>query len=106
MINDDLEQLGVQLSEVTIEPDSPCVDKSVSEIEIVGEGAYLIVAIRREDGSLVRHPEGDVAVYVDDTVILIGHGNAQPHFTLEKTPAREVSYHRASHDCEKDDLGS
>lgn len=89
-INDDLEQLGVRLSDVPIEPGSPLGGKTVGEIEVEGEGAFLIVAVRRSDGSVTRQPSGDTVVNENDTVILIGHGSEVTKLTLAKTPAREV----------------
>lgn len=53
-INDDLDQLGVCLSEITIEPGSAFAGKTIGEVEVEGEGAFLIVAIRRTDGGRLR----------------------------------------------------
>jgi voltage-gated potassium channel len=89
-INDDLDQLGVCLSEITIEPGSIFGGKTIGEVEVEGEGAFLIVAIRRADGSVTRQPGGDTVVHANDTVILIGHGEGVTKLTLAKTPAREI----------------
>jgi len=90
MINDDLEQLGVRLSEIHIEEGSEFVGKSLGELEIMGEGAFLIVAIYRADGSVVKKPTCDCACQAGDTVIVIGNSDRIPHFTLSETPAREM----------------
>lgn len=92
MINDDLEQLGVALSEIEVEAGSPFDGKTVGELEIGGKGAYLIVAVRSKGGDVVRKPSAELVVNGGDTVIVIGHGASDPRFTLSESPAREVVY--------------
>jgi K+/H+ antiporter YhaU regulatory subunit KhtT len=89
-INDDLEQLGVRLSDITVEPGSPLAGKAVSEIEVENNGGFLIVAIRHPDGSITRRPSGDVVANENDIIVLIGHGPNTAKLTLSKTPARET----------------
>ena len=90
MINDDLEQLGVRLSEIHIEENSEFVGKSLGELEIEGEGAYLIIAVYRADGTIVKKPAKDCECKVKDTVIVIGNSDSLPRFTLQHTAAQEV----------------
>lgn len=89
-LNADLEQLGVHMSEVQVHDESPLIGKTVKDIEIEGTGAYLIVAIRHDDGTLVAKPHGDTNIHALDSIIVMGHSSAPLRMTLGKTPAREV----------------
>ncbi|MEK7794518.1 MAG: NAD-binding protein [Candidatus Hydrogenedentota bacterium] len=88
MINDDLELLGVRLSEIEVPAGSPHENKTVGELEIAGEGAYLIVALRRRNGEVIRRPLAGAVVEGGDIVIVIGHGEDDPRFVLAKSGAR------------------
>ncbi|PCJ63565.1 MAG: potassium channel protein [Candidatus Hydrogenedentota bacterium] len=90
MINDDLEQLGVRLSEIHIKEGSEFVGKTLGELEIMGEGGFLIVAIYRHDGSVVKKPTCDCTCQAGDTVIVIGNNDRLPRFTLNETPAQKI----------------
>ncbi|MCA9434658.1 MAG: potassium channel protein [Candidatus Omnitrophica bacterium] len=89
-VNDDLEQLGVQIHEIPIPKDSPFADRTIGDLEVEGEGAFLVVAVQRGNGALFRRPEPEFEIGSGDKVIVIGHGSALPRFTLTKTKAREI----------------
>jgi voltage-gated potassium channel len=86
----DLEELGINMGEIPIQPGSQFDGKTIADLEIKGTGAYLIVAIRRADGTLVTSPHGEIVVEGGDTMIVMGHGSNVPRLTLEPTPAREI----------------
>jgi voltage-gated potassium channel len=92
MINDDLEQLGVRLSEIHIHQKSELRNRKIGELEIEGEGTFLIVAIQRHSGKIEKRPPSDAIVEGGDTVIVIGYGNIHPKFTLQHTPAQEITW--------------
>jgi voltage-gated potassium channel len=92
MINDDLEQLGVRLSEIHIHKASELCGKRVGELEIEGEGAFLIVAIQRESGDIEKRPSIERVVEGGETVIVIGYGTINPKFTLQPTKTTEVAW--------------
>jgi voltage-gated potassium channel len=90
MINDDLDQLGVRLSEIPVPPGSGYVGQTIGNIEIQGEGAFLIVGIQQADGTLVRKPEPGHILQAGDHIVVIGHGDLVPRLSMGTTPAREV----------------
>src|SRR5262249_25364975 len=49
-LNDDLKQIGLEIREVEIRPNSPLVGDTVGRVEISGKGGFLMVAIKRPDG--------------------------------------------------------
>jgi len=91
MINDDLELLGVKLAEIEILPGSGLEDTTVGALEIQGEGAYLIVGLRRKGGEVLRKPSASQKVCCGDIVIVIGHGEMNPRFSALTSPAREIA---------------
>jgi voltage-gated potassium channel len=92
MINDDLQQLGVRLSEIAVPDGAEFEGITVEQLEIKGEGGYLIVALRRREGEVIRKPSANETVQAGDTVIVIGHGDKAPQFTTAESAAREVVY--------------
>lgn len=89
-INDDLQALGIEISEAPIEEGSPCVGKKLGDLHVEGEGAFLFVAVRRASGELVRRPNVDLPLECGDIVVMVGHGTKEPKLTIHRTPAQEV----------------
>lgn len=89
-INDDLEALGIEISEVPIESGSACIGKTLGDVHVEGEGTYLIVAVRRASGEFVRLPGADLPLDCGDIVVLIGRGKTEPKLTTGPTPATKV----------------
>jgi voltage-gated potassium channel len=74
----DLDQIGLEFDELLIGSDSPLVDKSLGEIEVRGAHGYLIVGIRRSDGSTTMHPPASTEVHVGDVVVVLGYRDDIP----------------------------
>lgn len=91
-LNADLEQLGVQVSEIIVPPGEDYAGKTIDQIEIAGEGVYLIVGVRRVNGDMVTKPESSCVLAAGDVVVVIGHGDRKPKFTTEKSAAQEVLF--------------
>jgi len=89
-INDDLDVLGIEISEVQVDADSDCCGRPLEAIEVEGQGAYLIAALRRATGEFIKRPSGDTVVGAGDIVVLVGHGPQAPRLTTCTTPAREI----------------
>ena len=53
---EELKGIGLELREIDLVDKSPLVGRTVGEIEMGGTGGFVIVAIRRQDGSLRRAP--------------------------------------------------
>jgi voltage-gated potassium channel len=77
---EDLQHLGVTLQEVTLAEGSPLVGKAVGDVEVKGQGTFLVVAVRREGGQTVPKPPADTVLSAGDTVVLMGHGDQLPAF--------------------------
>jgi Trk K+ transport system NAD-binding subunit len=84
-----LHNLGLNLVVVTLAAESRFARLTVEEIEHQADGAFLIVAINRRDGSTVPRPEPTVRVIPGDGVVIIeraGRGGAQAVFMGSDTP--------------------
>jgi len=81
---EDLTQIGLSLTEIELADKSPLVGQTVGDIEL--SGGFVIVAIKRADGSLRRAPESGVALLAGDTFIILGHQDAVPNLTRRARP--------------------
>ena len=45
-------RIGLELNEIELAENSPLVGRTVGDVEVGGTGGFVIVAIRRQDGSL------------------------------------------------------
>lgn len=75
-----LAQIEVQIDELTISASSPLVSKTVGELEIRGKGAFIVVALRRNNGELLTHPHSSLILNFQDTLIVLGHQEKLPKF--------------------------
>ncbi len=86
---DDLKQIGLQFDELRVEPNSPMVDCAIREIEIRSNHGFLIVGIRRADGSNQINPDPSTKLSAGDVVIALGHQDDIPElakrFSAKKT---------------------
>lgn len=72
-LNDDLTHLGVRLQEMHIPTGSPLIGRTIAEIEKKTERGVVVVSLKRADGTQHPHPEKEIAILQDDTIVFIGH---------------------------------
>ncbi|MEN9271829.1 MAG: hypothetical protein Q6K18_01485, partial [Gloeomargarita sp. DG_1_5_bins_55] len=60
-----------------------------------GERTFIVVALRREDGTLVDDPERDTVVHLGDTLIVVGHRRDMPRLVPNFTLRRQTQYRGA-----------
>jgi voltage-gated potassium channel len=77
-LSEELMRIGLELNEIELAENSPLVGRTVGEVEVGGTGGYVIVAIRRKDGSLRRAPEPDVVLEAGDQFVILGHQHSAP----------------------------
>lgn len=68
--------LDVGIEQVRVGESSPCVRKSLKELQVRREVGVIVLGIRRADGQLVFNPDADVVVHGGDFLIAMG-GNDQ-----------------------------
>ena len=84
-----LHNLGLNLVVVTVAASSRFARLTVEEIEHQADGAFLIVAINRRDGTTIPKPDPTVRIIPGDGVVIIersGRGGAQAVFMGNDSP--------------------
>ncbi|MDI9846766.1 NAD-binding protein [Rhodoblastus sp. 17X3] len=67
----DLQSLGLDIEVVTAESGSPCAGLTIGRIEELGAGAFLVVALERQDGESILQPDSEIAVREGDGLALV-----------------------------------
>ena len=94
-LNEDLQQVGLELTEVEIKNGSPLVDQSVGSIER-DNGGFVIVAVKKPQGNLVRATDPNIVVGAGDVIVILGHSEALPNLTRRAKTTAGMSYRGAT----------
>ena len=94
-LNELLAQIDVYMDELTISSDSLFAGKTVSDMEVRGKGGFLVVALRKPDGTTIVHPQHEMLLAAGDTVILMGHRGDIPQFAQKYVLRRDIRYRGA-----------
>jgi len=92
-LNEELKQIGLELTDIEIENGSALVGQTVRDVEV--GGGFVIVAIKRPDGSLLRKPGADVVLCGKDVFVILGHEGSLPHLA-RKAKSRAMSFRGAT----------
>lgn len=92
-LNEELKQIGLELSDIEIENGSALVGQTVRDVEV--GGGFVIVAIKRPDGSLLRKPGADVVLCGKDVFVILGHEGSLPQLA-RKAKSRAMSFRGAT----------
>ena len=79
-LNDLLANIDVQMDELIVLLDSPAMGRTIMEMEVRSKGAFIVIALRRADGSTILHPHPSQILHENDTMIVIGHQAEIPRF--------------------------
>jgi voltage-gated potassium channel len=91
-LNELLAQIDVQVDELAIVPHSPMVGATIGSLEIRGNGSFIIVALRRANGTTLTHPDKSLFLHEGDTVVVMGHRGDIPTFARKYIAKRRGSY--------------
>ena len=96
-LQDDLGHIGLQFNELKVLADSDLADHALSEIEFRGNHSFLVVGVRRQDGTVQLNPSPTLTLRTGDVVIVLGHQDDLPEiarkFERKKT---QMTYRGAS----------
>jgi voltage-gated potassium channel len=70
---EELNHLGLEVSEATVTADSQLVNQPLSKIEFQSKRGLLIVGVRKRDGTSQLNPPENLLLDIGDTLILLGH---------------------------------
>lgn len=94
-LNELLAQVDVQVDELAIASGSPMVGATIADIAVRGKGTFIIVALRKADGTTITHPDQAHVLERGDAVIVMGHRGDIPQFVLKYVVKRPTRYGRA-----------
>jgi voltage-gated potassium channel len=84
-LNEDLQQVGLELSELEVAAGSPLVGQTVGDVE-TGSGGFVLVAIKRPNGTLVRAIDAAISIGAGDVLVIMGHREAMPNIERRTKP--------------------
>lgn len=96
-LNELLSRLDIQLDELVVPNNSSLVGAMVQDVELQGDTAYLIVALRRADGKTLTHPPNQTVLRGGDTIILMGHRGDIPRLAANHSLRRQMRYRGTRH---------
>jgi voltage-gated potassium channel len=94
-LNEFLAELDIQLTELVVDESSSLIGGTVGDIELRGQGTFIIVALRRADGEVMIHPGRQIYLLKGDSVILMGHQGDMPNFAKRVALRKEMRYRGA-----------
>jgi voltage-gated potassium channel len=89
-LNSQLEQIDLRIDQMPIASSSPLRGKRLHEVEILGDGAFLIIGIKRADESIIANPAKDFVLAGGDTLIIVGHREDIPRFAAKYGAVAQV----------------
>lgn len=83
-----LHTLGLNLDVMTAAPHSPAVGRTVAEVEQAAAGAFFIVQVTKQDGTMLSHPDPATPVEAGDGLVVIGRtlGDSATLFVSSQEP--------------------
>lgn len=92
-----LNQFEIQIDELAVPTDSPLMGGTIGDVEVRGKGAFIVMALRRSDGTTLTRPTHDTLIREGDTVVVMGHQGDIPAFAQHYTLRRQTKYRGISH---------
>jgi Trk K+ transport system NAD-binding subunit len=68
----DLQRLGLDIEIVTVETGSRAAGATIADVEALGAGTFLVVALERRDGETLLQPHNEVSVRAGDGIAVVG----------------------------------
>jgi voltage-gated potassium channel len=91
-----LGQIDVQIDELPIVSGSPVVGKTIGTLEVKGNGSFIIVALQRQDGIVIKNPDRGAILAAGDRVIVMGHRGDIPQFARTNELKSKMRYRGSS----------
>jgi voltage-gated potassium channel len=81
-INEDLRQIGLELGDIDIRAGSPLAGGRVGDLHTLDSSGFVVVGIKRADGTMLRAPEANLELAAGDTLVIVGHRETIPKIAL------------------------
>ncbi len=80
-LSQELSTIGVEIDQFEVTGDSRVIGLDVGQIESSGRGGFMVVAVKRIGGALIKNPSKDFVFAEQDRVLLMGHKEDLPDLT-------------------------
>ncbi len=92
-MTDELGRIGLHFDELEVSADSSLVGKELNDIELRSNHGFLIVGMRRADGTTMLNPPGETRLFAGDVVIVLGHDDDIPQLAERfSSTAESITY--------------
>lgn len=91
-LNEMLTQLNLKIDELMIQENCFLLGKTIGEVEVRGKGRFVVIALRRRDGTTINHPEYGLVLVLGDVLIVLGHQGDLPKFASRYELKSELPY--------------
>jgi voltage-gated potassium channel len=71
--------LDLEVQQITVEPGSAFVEKSLKQLNLREQISVIVLAIRRQDGAMIFNPMADTVVHSGDSLIVMGVSKELEH---------------------------
>jgi voltage-gated potassium channel len=92
VLNEQLEQIGLKIQEFPVGVNSSIEGTELSRIEASSKSGFVIVAVQRADGTLLRQPDGETVLAAGDVLMVLGHAGHLEQLKLSSSTRRQGSY--------------
>lgn len=94
-LNELLAEVDIQVNELSVRADSSLLGREISDVERGGRGTFVVVALKRQDGTMIVHPQPHEVLGEGDTVIIMGHQSDMPNFAQRHAAKSQLRYRGA-----------
>lgn len=96
-LSGELNAIGLQLDELEIADGSPLENRPLADLEVRGNQGFLVVAVRRRDGTILLNPATETVLQPKDVVIVLGHQDDIPQLVsrYQLTHHHQITYRGA-----------
>ncbi|MEM6448892.1 MAG: NAD-binding protein [Cyanobacteria bacterium P01_D01_bin.105] len=94
-LNELLAEIDIQVNELVVSPDSALLRRTVGELENHSQGTFIIVALKRADGTVTIHPNHQEVLQENDVVMIMGHQGDMPNFAQRSAVKNQLRYRGA-----------
>jgi voltage-gated potassium channel len=94
-LNHCLQTIDVELLELIVKENAPQIGRYLQAVEVWGQRGFVVVGLRRGDGTLTMGSSSDFPLAAGDTLIVLGHRQDSPDFVQEDEQRQRIRYRGA-----------
>ncbi|MEM9088109.1 MAG: NAD-binding protein [Cyanobacteria bacterium P01_F01_bin.53] len=94
-LNEMLAEIDIQVNELSVSLESPLLGRTIGDVESRALGTFIVVALRRADGTVNIHPDSGEPLREGDAVMIMGHQGDMPNFAQRSAARSQLRYRGA-----------